>query len=69
MSRIIQCDGCKKNMYEDSRSQKDDYHEVWIDRQQSYHVCRECYSATMRNIFHRVWNEDNYQWEEQDMIT
>lgn len=66
MSRMIQCDGCKKNMYADSRSDKGDYHEMWIDQKDVYHVCRECYSAMMRNIFHLVWSEDNCQWEERE---
>lgn len=63
MSRMIMCDGCEKTMFEDSRSEKGDYHEIWIDRSDSYHVCRECYEKFMTDVLHHKWSEDNCQWE------
>ena len=62
MSNMIQCDGCKKTMYADSRSSKGDYHEVWIDRSSSFHLCRVCYDKFMREILHMTWNDDEMQY-------
>lgn len=66
MSQMIQCDGCKRLMYSDSRSEKGDYCEVWVDRYtdsaSQYHLCRDCHKAFMENILHRVWDEDEMQW-------
>ena len=62
---MIQCDGCKKLMYSDSRSDKDDYHVIWIDRQNQYHLCSICYDAMMRNVFHLQWSEDEQQYVEE----
>lgn len=58
MSRAILCDGCMKTMYEDSRSSKGDYHELLIDRNCQYHVCRNCYDKLMNQIFHLHYNEE-----------
>ena len=30
----------------------------------SYHLCRICCDAMMRNIFHMVWNDDEGQYIE-----
>ena len=65
MSDMIQCDSCKKTMYADSRSSKGDYHSLWIDRTISYDLCRDCYDAMMRNIFHMVYDEDEQQYVER----
>ncbi len=62
MSNMIQCDGCKKMMYADCRSDKGDYHEVWIDRSSSFHLCRACYDKFMRKILHMTWDEDEQQY-------
>lgn len=51
MSKMIQCDHCKKIMYEDSRSDKDDYHELWIDRTDQLHICKDCYVRLLETFF------------------
>ena len=66
MSDMIECDGCKKRMYADSRSDKGDYHEIWIDHRRGYDLCRECYNAFMRNILHLRWSDDEQDWVEGD---
>jgi len=58
MSRAILCDGCMKIIYEDNRSNKGYYHEVSIDRNSQYHVCRSCYDKLMNQIFHLHCSED-----------
>lgn len=63
MSNMIQCDGCKKMMYADSRSEKYDYREMWIDRSYQYHLCRECYRKFMETVLNMKWNDDNQQYE------
>ena len=63
MSNMIQCDGCKKMMYTDSRSEKGDYREMWIDRSDQYHLCRECYRKFMETVLNMKWNDDNQQYE------
>ncbi len=68
MSTMIQCDGCKALMFDDSRSEKGDYHEIWIDRSDSYHLCRKCYSSFMENILHHEWCEDEQQWVPAEKI-
>ena len=57
MSKMIQCDSCKKIMYADYRSKKDDYNKLRVNNRDNYHLCRECYNAMMRNIFHKVFDE------------
>ena len=59
---MIQCDGCKYTMYDDSRSEKGDYHEIWIDRSHQYHLCRNCFNVFMEDILRRTWCEDESQW-------
>lgn len=66
MSNMIRCDGCKYTMYDDSRSEKDDYHEVWIDRCYQYHLCRRCYQLFMEDVLRRVWDEDDMEWVEKE---
>ena len=39
MSSMIQCDACKCTMYDDSRSEKGSYFELWIDRSSQFHLC------------------------------
>ena len=68
MSNTIMCDGCKKVMYADSRSAKGDYHEIWIDRTYSYHLCRSCYDAMMRYSFGRYYDEDEQQYVETEEL-
>ena len=62
MSTMIQCDGCKALMFADCRSEKGDYHEIWIDRSNSYHLCRICYTSFMKDILHLVWDDENMEW-------
>lgn len=64
MSSMIQCDSCKSLMFSDSRSEKGSYHEIWMDRQSQYHLCRVCFDAMMRNIFHMRYDEDEQQYVE-----
>lgn len=64
MSSMIRCDGCKRTFYDDSRSEKGSYFELWINRSYQYHLCRKCYSKMMVNILHRKWKVDEQQWVE-----
>lgn len=66
MSKMIQCDGCKKIMYEDSRSEKGSYVLLSINLCDQYHLCRNCYVKLMKNILNMKWNEDEEQWEDTD---
>ena len=38
-------------MYADSRSEKGAYHEIWIDRSDSYHLCKTCYDRFLKLFF------------------
>lgn len=58
MSRMIECDGCKRKMYEDSRTERDEYHEIWIDRSDSYHLCIHCFEEMMAKVFHMHYDEE-----------
>lgn len=69
MSNMIRCDGCKKIMFADSRSEKGAYHDLWIDRSYNYHLCRICYDSMMRNILHMRWSEDEQQYAEEEHAT
>lgn len=51
MSNMIHCDCCGKNMWADSRSEKGVYHELWIDRSSSYHLCKDCYDEFLKHFF------------------
>ena len=62
MSTLIQCDCCKDLKYADSRSNEGDYHEIWIDRSYSYHLCRKCYASFMKDTLHLVWDDENMEW-------
>jgi len=62
MSRMIECDGCKRKMYEDSRSEKDTYHEIWIDRSDSFHLCEHCFVGMMAKILHMHYDEGEEQY-------
>ena len=67
MANMIRCDGCKKLFYDDSRTEKGSYVSVSITDvcgHSSYHLCRICFNAMMRNIFHMVWNDDEGQYIE-----
>lgn len=66
MSNMIQCDGCKSLVYDDISVKEYGYHEIWIDRSQSYHLCRRCYDAMMRNIFHLRYDSDEEQYVEEE---
>ena len=57
MSKMIQCDSCKKMMYADARSKKGDFYELWINKSDNYHLCHLCYDAMMHNIFHKVFDD------------
>ena len=46
MSNIIRCDKCKKDMYADSRSDKDAYAQInttYVDGYSTYHLCKVCF--------------------------
>lgn len=62
MSNAVICDGCKRAMYADSRSSKNDYHLVTLDTSHYYHLCRACYTRFMQDILHRVWSDDEEQF-------
>lgn len=64
MSQMIQCDACKRTMYADSRSEKGDYHEIWVDHSDHIHLCRKCYDLFMKSILHMEWNEYEQQYTE-----
>lgn len=66
MSHMILCDGCKKTMFADSRSEKGAYHDLWIDGYYHYHLCRICYDSMMRNILRMRWSEDEQQYVEEE---
>ncbi len=66
MSRMIQCDGCKLLVQDDSSAKDFGYHEIFIDRCQSYHLCRRCYDTMMRNIFHMKYSDDERQYVEEE---
>lgn len=62
MSRAIICDSCRKTMYEDSRSGKDDYHEFVIDHQLMYHMCANCFNKFMKDMLHQKWSSYDNCW-------
>ncbi len=62
MSRMIECDGCKRKMYEDSRTERDEYHEIWIDRESSYHLCIHCFEEMMAKVFHMHYDDEEEQY-------
>lgn len=68
MSSMIQCDACKCTMYDDSRSEKGSYFELWIDRSSQFHLCRRCYDKMMRNIFRMTWSEDEEQYTDEGVL-
>lgn len=46
MSVMIRCDKCKRTMFADSRSSKDEYAKVqtdYIDGYSTYHLCKICF--------------------------
>ena len=63
MSKMFMCDRCQILIHEDSRSEKGDCHEIWIDRSSSYHICKHCYKFFMEDFLERRWSEDNQQYE------
>lgn len=63
MSQMIKCDSCGKMMYSDSRSEKGDYHEIWVDKSSSYHLCRDCFTKFMEDVLHAEWDYRNNCWD------
>lgn len=55
MSRMIQCDGCKKLFVDDSTS-KGKTHELWLDRSTSFHACDECLLKMLKEHFPEVYD-------------
>lgn len=55
-------------MFEDSRTDKGEYHEVWIDHSYQYHLCRNCYTMFMEDVLRRTWCEDEQQWTEKSIF-
>ena len=41
MSRMIQCNSCKK-LFDDDSSSKGKIHGMWIDQDTGFHLCDEC---------------------------
>lgn len=60
MSNMVECDGCKKKMYTDSRSNKGDFHEIWVDHSYQFHLCRECWRKFLTDIL----KDDLKEWGE-----
>lgn len=50
MSKLIQCDACRKTGLDDSTS-KGAFHEVWIDKETQMHVCDDCYMNILEKYF------------------
>ena len=67
MSKMIQCDGCKKLMYADSRSEKGAYCDLWIDGNSHFHLCRNCHKVMMEDIMHMHWDEDEQQFVDEEV--
>ena len=68
MSMMIMCDSCKKAMYEDSRSRKDDHHELVIDHQITYHVCTNCFKKLMTDMLHQKWSSYDNRWLDEEEL-
>ena len=59
MSNGIICDHCGKALYADSRAREGDYHSVFIDEKDHYHVCRDCYENVIKKeLFPKCFNEE-----------
>ena len=71
MSEMIMCDKCKKNMYADDRSDKEDYCEIvvkYIDGNSRYHLCKSCHRQLMTEFIGDITLEqydDIYGWREE----
>lgn len=59
MSRMIECDSCKRKMYQDSRSKKGSYFDIWVDRSNECHLCRNCFKKRLGDVFDYVLGEEN----------
>ena len=59
---LIRCDKCKKDMYSDSRSDKDAYCEIRIiytDGNSTLHLCKSCYRQ-FRTEFVRDYKSEEF---------
>lgn len=65
MSNMIRCDHCNRMMFEDSRSEKGDYHLIVIDQSYFYHLCRTCLALFKKDFLHMIWDEDDEEWREE----
>lgn len=62
MSTMIRCDKCKKDMYADSRSDKDAYAKLntdYIDGYSTYHLCKACFRQFLTE-FMRAWTPGEF---------
>ena len=62
MSRIIECDHCKKKMYADSRTDKRDRNKIEITRGSELFqldLCGDCFEKMMKEFFE--WNEEDFE--------
>lgn len=74
MSSMIQCDKCKKLMYNDSRSSKGDYCMIeikYVDGLSSIELCKTCHRQFMTE-FIREYTPEEYDdifgslWQEEE---
>ena len=64
--RMIVCNACKKAMYEDSRTEKGSYFDLWVDHSHNAHLCRECFKKRLGDIFGYVLGEEEEEEETVD---
>ena len=65
MLKMIRCDKCKKDMYADSRSDKDAYSRIttdYIDGHSTYHLCKVCHRQFVTE-FMRIYTPEEYDDE------
>ena len=68
MSHAIQCDSCRRIMCPNPISADREYHEVWIDQMDMFHLCRDCYDGVMRDVFHFRYNADEQRYERDKAV-
>ena len=59
MSRMIECDSCGIKMYEDSRSEKGAYFNIWVDHSHECHLCRKCFEKKLGDVFDWLLEREN----------
>lgn len=61
MSTMIRCSKCKKDMYADSRSDKDAYASLawnYINGYSSYHLCKTCFRQFITEFMRHMTPEE-----------